>query len=149
MGNLKTCNADDEIINTFVGSCVALCLYDYKQKMGGLAHIMIPGRDKNQVSSLPAKFSENAFEELIKEFGESDDIVAKIAGGAHIFKHENGNGLFDVGKKNTDYIKNMLKKRNIPIISEDIGEDFGRWVHLEIKTGIVTIKTKKGSDKII
>lgn len=150
MGTLKTCNESDKIINTFVGSCLALCLYDTKQKKGGLAHIMIPGKgSKDQVTTLPAKFSENAFEQLIKEFGESNDIVAKIIGGAHIFKHENGNGLFDVGKKNTDFIKNLLKERNIPIISEDIGKTFGRWVHLEIKTGLVTIKAKNGSDKII
>jgi len=150
MGNLTTCNDSDKIINTFVGSCVALCLYDSKQKMGGLAHIMIPGKgSKEQVHILPAKFSENAFERLIEEFGESNDIVAKIVGGAHIFKHENGNGLFDVGKKNTDFIKNLLEERNIPLISEDIGKNFGRWVHLEIKTGLVTIKAKTGSDKII
>jgi len=150
MGNLTTCNDRDKIINTFVGSCVALCLYDSKQKMGGLAHIMIPGKgSKKQTTILPAKFSENAFERLIEKFGESNDIVAKIVGGAHIFKHENGNGLFDVGKKNTDFIKNLLEERNIPLISEDIGKNFGRWVHLEIKTGLVTIKAKTGSDKII
>jgi chemotaxis receptor (MCP) glutamine deamidase CheD len=39
-----------ELIGTLLGSCVAVCLYDEKNKIGAMNHFMLPGRttrDKN------------------------------------------------------------------------------------------------------
>jgi len=153
MGDLQICSENIEQISTFVGSCIALCLYNKKTSKSGLAHIMVAGRKSiNQHSYLPAKYSENALESLIEKLSVDDNInelEAKIIGGAHIFKHESGNGLFDVGKKNIESIKQLLKHKQISLVGEDTGLDYGRWVYLETKTGKVHVKGKNGFEKIL
>ena len=41
MGGLGI-SKEKNVLKTFVGSCIALCIYDIEKKIGGMAHIMLP-----------------------------------------------------------------------------------------------------------
>ncbi|HIE33723.1 MAG TPA: chemotaxis protein CheD, partial [Candidatus Altiarchaeales archaeon] len=71
-----------------IGSSIAICLYDKKEKIAGMAHVMLgknPGTGVN-----PWRFADSAIEMLLDMMEEKgakrSDIRAKIFGGAHIFK---------------------------------------------------------------
>ena len=52
-------------LRTVVGSCVAVVIYDFKRKISGMVHIMLP-EAKNNAKNV-AKFADTAIPELIRQ----------------------------------------------------------------------------------
>jgi len=88
-----------EVLETLLGSCVALMLYDKGKKIGGMAHIMLPYTNDPNVKD-PGKYANTAVPALITKMitlgARPNKLVAKIAGGAAMFKTSN---TINVGKK--------------------------------------------------
>jgi chemotaxis protein CheD len=150
MGEAKIANESDSVLTTFVGSCVALCLFESGKKIGGLAHIMLPEAGRGTVvnQNTNGKYADQAINYLLAEMQEKgaklNKIKAKIAGGAQIFKTETGNGLFTIGERNIDSIKKILDTHGIKVIAEETGKTYGRWVKFDVQSGTVSVKSKKG-----
>lgn len=150
MGELEVCDDGETALETFVGSCVVLCLYDPYSKIGGMAHIMLPQSDNSKKSRdhlSPAKYADQAIENLLRmamiKGAKMVRIRAKIAGGANMFSHEQGGSLFNIGERNVLSVKSFLKERGIPLLSEDTGMNYGRNVQLDVKSGNVIVTSKK------
>ena len=155
MGGLEIIDDDTNELKTFVGSCVAICLFDTASKVAGMAHVMLPRKNNDLNSNKDlGKYADKAFEHLLNNLVEHGAdlkrIQAKMAGGATIFAHESETNMFNVGPRNVMALKQILKENNIPLISEDTGLNFGRWVKFHLDSGkmIVTSKMMK-SEKII
>ena len=157
MGGLAIIDDETDELKTFVGSCVAFCLFDVQAKVAAMAHVMLPKQTNSK--STPGndeigKFADVAFaymvDKMILKGADLKRIRAKIAGGATIFSHESEASLFNVGTRNIVAIKQILKENNISIISEDIGENFGRWVKFNLNSAKMTIISNfKKTEKLI
>ncbi|MBI1829081.1 MAG: chemotaxis protein CheD [Thaumarchaeota archaeon] len=150
MGEIAISNNDTMFV-TFVGSCVALCLFDPSTKMGGMAHIMLPESNKNFQNAVQiGKYADKAIEALLKNMttkgANKKRIKAKMTGGAQIFSSESGDGLFNIGTRNIDMVKTLLEKNKIPLIAEEVGMNYGRWVKFHTKTGELIVKGKKSGE---
>ncbi|HJT10111.1 MAG TPA: chemotaxis protein CheD [Candidatus Nitrosotalea sp.] len=146
MGELAITDDETDELKTFVGSCVAFCLFDVQAKVAAMAHVMLPRKTNNKsilVDDEIGKFADVAFahmiDKMISKGADLKRIRAKIAGGATIFSHESETSLFNVGTRNISAIKQILKENGILIISEDIGENFGRWVKFNLNSAKMTI----------
>jgi chemotaxis protein CheD len=146
MGCLEIITDESDELKTFVGSCVAICLYDVTSKVAGMAHVMLPKKtgDKQVTNQNDiGKYADEAFSclvrNLIQKGADPKRIKAKMAGGATIFTHESETGLFNIGSKNIASLKQILKDNHIPLIAEDTGENFGRWVGFNLRTGEMTV----------
>ena len=143
-----------DILQTFVGSCVAICIYDQEKKIGGMAHVMLPKNKTGKTTkntTEEGKFADDAINRIIERLENIDcnlKLQAKIVGGAKIFFHENETEIFDIGRKNIIETQSILKNRKIPIVSQLIGERNGRWVRFDCNSQKITIK-EKGEEKII
>lgn len=145
MADLKV-GRDPDILTTLgLGSCVGIALYDSTTKIGGLAHIMLPDSTQIKNNSNVAKFADTAIEALINQLLEKgarkNRLVAKIAGGAHMFEFKNMDDSMRIGTRNVSAVIKMLETHNIPIISQDTGSNYGRTVELYTSTGIFRVKT--------
>ena len=154
MGQLEVSNGNETVLETFVGSCVALCLYDPYSRIGGMAHIMLPqGDNSKKLSDHPnsAKYADQAVKNLLRmvmtKGAKMVRVRAKMAGGANMFSHEQGASLFDIGERNVLTVKSLLKERGIPLLSEDTGMNYGRNVRLEIKSGNVIVTSRKSGQR--
>ena len=154
MGEIAVSKSDGGVLVTFVGSCVAICLFDPIRKIGGLAHVMLPeGKNHVKNSNLKGKYADVAMDTLLRnlvtEGAKIHRIKAKIVGGAQIFSNETGENLFSIGSRNIESIKTILCKKGIPLVSEETGDNYGRWVKFHIQTGEIIVKgRKKGEIKI-
>jgi chemotaxis protein CheD len=150
MGSLAVSGSSDSMLSTFVGSCVALCLYDPVAKVGGLAHVMLPdSRGRGVPEGSEAKYADYALNTMLQKMtslgAEKDRIISKIAGGAKMFSNENADdSLFNVGERNSSAIKKLLGQLNIPLSGEILGAHSGRWVKFELATGKVRVSDRKG-----
>ncbi|HHU64336.1 MAG TPA: chemotaxis protein CheD [Clostridiales bacterium] len=129
-----------------LGSCVGIALYDRENKIGGLAHIMLPYSNEFKNNSNPLKFADTAVEKLLykmKEAGSNiEKLTGKIAGGARMFNFKNGgNDILRIGDRNVLAAKEVLKSFDIPLISEDTGGTYGRSIVFHLDDGKVVIKT--------
>ncbi len=149
MGEAVVPQSSDSVLITFVGSCVALCIYDPKAKLGGMAHIMLPQKSQHvsEDHKCNGKYADQALTYLLgtlKQKGSDlKKIKAKMSGGAQIFSTETGNG-FDIGKRNIESVKKLLKDANIQLLAEETGKNHGRWVKFDTHTGQLVVKGKRG-----
>ena len=139
-----------DILRTFVGSCIALCIYDKEKKICGMAHIMLP-KNKTGKSTKgtkqEGKFADEAIDTIIEKMQNiSPDLKleAKMAGGAKIFAHESESGSLNIGNKNIIEIRLILQEKKIPLVSQLVGARNGRWVIFDCNSQKTTVKEKEG-----
>jgi len=128
-----------------LGSCVGIALYDLTSKTAGLAHIMLPSSKQATNTLNIAKFADTAIAKLIDDMAllgaDRAKIVAKLAGGAHMFAFSEALEIFRVGERNILSSKEVLKQLKIPIIAEDMGGTYGRTIEINSENGKLLIKT--------
>lgn len=133
------------VIHTILGSCVAVCLYDPVAKVGGMNHILLPGRAHLKAFDMPARFGINAMELLINalmsEGADRRRIVAKVFGGARIIPGISRE--FRVGAKIISFILRFLKNERIRVVTRDLGGEQTRKIYFHTDTGTVFLKRLK------
>ena len=135
-----------------LGSCVAIILYEPGSRIGALAHVMLPESDiTNRKSKNSTRFADIAIRDMLKALKrkgvKKERLVAKIVGGAQMFKVHN-NFVRDVGSRNTMAARTILKYEEIEIVAEEIGGDAGRTVKFYTTDGRVKVRSKKGEKEI-
>ena len=153
MADLKVGRAPDSLTTLGLGSCIGLTLYDPVTKIGGLVHYMLPDSTKLKNNSNIAKFGDTGIKELYKQVvanGASPRrLVAKIAGGAKMFEVSGLSQVGNVGERNSEEAKIILKELRIPLIAEDTGLNYGRTVGLDCNNGDYIIKSVGKTQKVI
>lgn len=138
-------------LRTILGSCVGICIYDPEMKIGGLSHIMLPSSKKP--SNNLKKYADTAIPLMIEEMKKigalQERMVAKLAGGATMFKHSENSLMGDIGKNNIISVRDILGELKIPVLSEEVGGDYGRTIDFYLETGELKIKTIGKEPKII
>lgn len=152
MAEMQVIRPPESIVTYGLGSCVGLVLYDKTTKIAGMVHIVLPNYNKNLPNVNIAKCADTAvaalLTSLLKEGARRPAIIAKMAGGAHMFK-TSSNPLLKVGERNVSVTKQMLKKLAIPLVSEDVLGNSGRTVQFVPATGDFHIKVVGKGEKII
>ncbi len=130
------------VIETVLGSCVAVCLHDPVNRVGGMNHIFLPGRADFKNFNNIARYGINAMELLINRImvlgGSRRDLVAKAFGGARILSSiavENGMGV-----KNAEFVLEFLEMEGIPVVNQDLGGQDTRRIYFHTDTGNVFLK---------
>ncbi|MBI4146813.1 chemotaxis protein CheD [Candidatus Woesearchaeota archaeon] len=127
-----------------VGSCVVVCLYDAGKKIGGLAHILLPGR-KSSHEKNPLRFVYAALDAIVKQMRSRGckSIIAKIFGGASMFPTIQNS----IGNDNVKSVRKKLHAENIRIVAEDVGGSQGRSIWFDVSTGRVVVGKVYGETK--
>lgn len=127
---------------TVLGSCVAVCLFDPVEKIGGMNHMLLPGKADMKFFDDSARYGVNAMELLIngmlKVGADRNRLVAKAFGGANVIPSiSNTNGI---GRQNMEFTLEFLERDGIPIISRDLGGNDSRKIYFQTRTGDVFLK---------
>lgn len=128
-----------------LGSCVGISLFDRMTKISGMAHVMLPSSKQARDNTNIAKFADTGIMELLNQMlrlgAKRASVVAKLAGGAQMFAFREVSDVMRIGDRNTDASREVLAMLKIPIVSEDVGLNYGRTIELYSADGIVLIKT--------
>ncbi len=144
MADLNIAKAPNSLTTLGLGSCIGLTLYDPVAKIGGMVHYMLPDSTKLKNNENIAKFGDTGIKELLRRViaagAVQRRIVAKIAGGARMFEVSGLSSVGNVGDRNAEQAKAILKELKIPLVAEDTGLNYGRTVILDCETGDFIIK---------
>jgi chemotaxis protein CheD len=137
---------EGSIIATLLGSCVAVTLYDSRNKIGGMNHFMLPAppasADAHRLTT--GKYGIHAMIQLINQViglgGCEHCLTAKVFGGGHVLgiSKDDGKALPD---ENVRFALSYLRDRNIPVEATHVGGNRGRKIYLDTRSGKVMLKT--------
>lgn len=149
MGEIKThylypaalfASKENFVVNTVLGSCVAVCLHDPYLQIGGINHFMLPLWNGQGLAS--PKFGNIAITKLVEKmisFGsKQSNLRAKVFGGGNIFDSQLEQ--FQIGDRNISIAKQALDEYNIKIIGSSVGGPLGRKIQFVTSTGEVRQK---------
>lgn len=155
MGEIKVSKSPgDVILAPGLGSCIGLLLYDDKNKVAGMAHVVLPDSNSARKGpALPGKFADTALPELISQMEKlgatKNNLKAKIVGGAQMFTIDKGSNVLNIGTRNTLAVKAALSKEKIKLIDLDTGGSRGRTFKVEVATGNAFVKSIGQDEKSI
>lgn len=141
----------EEVLVTVLGSCIAACIYDFKNGIGGMNHFMLPHSFDGvwAGNSLALRYGNYAMEHLINELVKKGalrrNLKAKIFGGANINTDLKG----DIGHENIKFVKEYLASECIPIELQDLGGKSSRKIHFQSQNGDSYVKYINGISHII
>jgi chemotaxis protein CheD len=148
---VQRADATEPMVAHGLGSCIAVCLFDPVSKIGGLAHVVLPGNDPNNKPN--GKFAGNVLPALMQAMtrvGAGADprrFQARIAGGAHVLAIGGTGSLPRIGDKNTEAVKAALAAASVKILAEDVGGGKGRTVWFHPKDGgRIRVRTVGGTE---
>jgi chemotaxis protein CheD len=157
MADWKMGRNQDILITFGLGSCVALALWNAKDKVATMAHIMLPDskliRYRQDVN--PAKFADTALANMLQELAKlgfvKEMFRAKLVGGANMFTFagKSTTAGMNVGQRNVTAVKEELARLAIPLVGEDTGGTSGRSVEFYVVDGTLHIRTAMFGEKDI
>ena len=124
-----------ELIETLVGSCVSVCLYNTKTPHAAMNHFLL---DKPATKTNPdiGRYGSTATEHIIKALMKFDpnpkNYRAEIFGGAAVIKTSSDENI--IGQKNIDIARRILNNHQIRIIKEDTAGKKGRRIKFNTET---------------
>jgi chemotaxis protein CheD len=143
----------DAVLATIgLGSCVAIAIHDLAQKVGGLAHVLLPSEGLSRDTSNRAKFPSTAVPLLIEEMrklGARGPYVAKIVGGASMFGALLPAGGINMGERNAVASRQALDLAGIRLAAQDVGGDYGRSVYFHVIDGRILVRSLKTGDRAL
>lgn len=124
-------------VNTILGSCVAVCLYDPVLRIGGINHYMLPLWNGQGLAS--PKYGNIAIKKLIQKMenygSKKHNLKAKVFGGGEVI--ESNSAKFHIGERNILIAKDILHEESIPIVSSSVGGKNGRKIIFFTESGNV------------
>ena len=150
IADMKIGKGNDLLVTYALGSCIGLCFYDPKLKLGALLHVMLPlnmeaGR-KN-----PLKYADTGIRETVRQMeakgASRSRITVKIAGGAKMFE-VNGGNLGNIGQRNIESVHTILRMEGIRLLGEHVGGNVARTLLFDLDSGQSCIRSYGRQDII-
>jgi chemotaxis protein CheD len=145
VGDLAVSGNPEIVLSTYaLGSCVGVVAYDPAAGAGGIIHLMLPdsGIAPERVAKQPALFADTGlalfFESLASLGSRPGNVRLLVAGGASLF---GGPDPFRIGGRNTRATLEYMRDNGFAVRHAIVGGGVNRALHLEMATGIVTLKT--------
>ncbi len=144
-GNLYA-SATECTITTVLGSCIAVCLWDKVQRMGGMNHFMLPLWNGEGLAT--PKYGNIAMDKLLDRVLElgcrKQHLIAKVFGGANITG--TGREAFMIGDRNTTLALQTLEDWKINVVASDVGGRVGRKIIMNTTTGEILLGRGKAKE---
>ncbi|MHA1988013.1 MAG: chemotaxis protein CheD [Promethearchaeota archaeon] len=129
-----------------LGSCIALILFDDKNSVSAMSHILLPKVNTDKKILYPHKYANLSvkllLDALIYHGAVRKNIKAIIVGGSKIFNFD----INFMGIDNTTSVKEELRKLKIQIIKEDTGGSIGRNVIFDTKCFSLSVRLTSDPD---
>ena len=147
MGECKISKAkDSNLVAPGLGSCIGLILYDPINKIGAMAHVVLPdSTTTSKEITTPGKYADTAVPYIIEQITNAGankrNLVVSIAGGAQMFTLEKGSNVLNIGTRNNIAVKAALTKAGLKLNASDTGGNKGRTLRIDINTGTVYVRS--------
>ncbi len=153
VGDCQVSADKNEVLVTYgLGSCIGLAIWDPVSRVGGLLHFMLPesSGDPQKAAANPFLYADTGIPLLFKtayRYGaDKKRMVVRVAGGAQVL---DGEGVFNIGKRNYLSLKKIFWKAGVLIHAEEVGGSVSRTLRLEVDSGKLLVQEAGGEAREI
>jgi chemotaxis protein CheD len=153
IGCLAVSNHPKALLTTYsLGSCLGVAIYDPVARAGGLLHAMLPDSSINpaRAAERPGMFVDTGVAALFRACyqlrADKRRLRICLAGGAQFMDKTN---FFNIGLRNYQQCKDILRQHGLPIAAEQVGGWVSRTIQLNIKTGEVRLRTSGQTSELV
>jgi len=136
----------NEVIDTVLGSCIAACVRDPVNGIGGMNHFMLPETSRDRLANgcpsivgTATRYGNYAMEHLINTIlqhgGQRRNLEVKVFGGGKIIP-----AVTDIGLRNIDFVLDYIHTEGLELTSKDLGGVYPRKVLYFPNEGRVRVK---------
>jgi chemotaxis protein CheD len=129
--------ADDLVVMTVLGSCIAACIWDPRVRVGGMNHFMLPDGGNDSSGRYGSYAMELLINEMIKLGARRETMQAKVFGGGQVMHTFT---TMNVGERNTAFVLDYLQTERIAVVSKDVLDIYPRKVCYFPSTGKAMVK---------
>ncbi|MEN6627093.1 MAG: chemotaxis protein CheD [Candidatus Sumerlaeia bacterium] len=148
---MKTSNNTAAVIGTgFLGSGMALAIYDPELHVGGVLHFMLPSSMINRQKALanPYIFADTGipllFRRTYKLGAAKERLVCRMAGAGSTL-----NSAFNIADENVQAVRNILKANGVALHGECIGGLSSISLDLNLSDGRVRAVKSNGEEVVL
>jgi chemotaxis protein CheD len=135
------------VVQTLLGSCVAITLWHPERRIGGMCHYLLA--DRGQADRRPARapgyFAADAIEYLVAQVRASarprSEFEAKMFGGGNMFEGvQAGSHPINVAQANVRAGRRLLEQYGFSIKAADVGGSRYRKIFFDLDSGDVWVQ---------
>lgn len=136
-------SAEAQPVVLILGSCVAVCIWDQVNAIGGATHYLLPTWDGRGTAS--PRFGNVAISALLQQLAEKGarrtQLRAKVFGGGCLFDSMRApaSNKEHLGRRNVEVALEILAKERIPIESTEVNAHTGLRILFQTGTGAATV----------
>lgn len=140
-----------ERIKTLLGSCVAITLWNARKRVGGMCHFLLPDNPQRKSTIPDGRYADQSLELFLSALNRTatrpEDYEVKLFGGGNMFPTIKKAHSHDVGRRNIEAARRLLKEHRFRIHSEHVGQAGHRTVILDLHTGHTWVKWQNDWDR--
>ncbi len=116
-------SAEDVVLSTVLGSCVAACIWDRTAHIGGMNHFMLPaeGAAGDAWAGASGRYGVFAMEQLINELlkrgAKKANLEAKVFGGGAVLRAITS---LNIGERNAAFVLEFCRNEGIRVVAQDL-----------------------------
>lgn len=152
IADMKIIRQEGSLITYALGSCIGISFYDPQIKLAALLHIMLP-KAQGACEAQVFKFADTGIKETLRRMsvfgGIKGRYVCKIAGGAKMFEMQGNSSIANIGQRNIDSVKAILRTEQLRLAGQEVGSNYARTMLVAADTGKVTIRTFGRTDVVM
>lgn len=148
ISELAVSAAPHTLVTIGLGSCVAIALYAATERIGALAHVLLPQATLGRETP-PGKVAALAVPAMVarmRALGATSPIEARLVGGASMFSAMLPAGGVSLGTRNVEAARAACAAAGLKVVGEVTGGEIGRSVYFDVGTGRVHVRTVQGDD---
>ena len=150
-GSYYVGNAKSMILHAYLGTCVAVALYDSEAGIGGLIHLLLPEPISQAETLHPGKYASIGFPIFLKALYDAgaspEKLKACIAGGALVGPLKNYDLELDIGGRTVERVMQFITDEKIQIEKSETGGFFTCCLSVNMQTWNCCIEPT-GIDKL-
>ncbi len=138
-GSFYVSHTQPLILQSFLGTCVGVALFDEKAQVGGLMHLLLPEPVSRAGTDQPEKYASTGFplflEAICRQGAAKNHLKAHIAGGALVGPLKDVDLHLDIGGRTVETVMRYLSQADIKVEKSETGGFFACSMSLNMLTG--------------
>lgn len=140
-GEIKVSADPLVVLSTLLGSCVAVCMWDARARVGGMNHFLLAEGDGSNAVKYGAYAMEMLINRLLRAGASRDMLTCKAFGGASVSTYSS-----DIGRRNAEFARRFLVDEGIACLAESFGGTMARRVVFTPTTGAARMLLVKSTE---
>lgn len=137
-------------VGTLLGSCIAVTMWCQPRQIGGMCHILLPGRQGQKSVAPDGRFADEAVELFMRELAKrgltAEGCETKLFGGGNMFAGLAGLYM-NVGQRNIEATRRALSRHGVTPMVEHVGGTSRRRLHFDLTNGHVWVTATDKKNK--